>query len=110
MAGIGENIRKLREERGMSQEQLARAIGKSRSAVSQYETDVNIPRMGVIEDLAKVFLVSKSEILGDNRKSNELNYDERQLLDMYRRMDDAHRSTLLETARAFSALNGGDGR
>jgi transcriptional regulator with XRE-family HTH domain len=105
MGSIGENIKQLRIERGMSQEQLAQAIGKSRSAISQYETDVNMPRMGVIEDLASVFLVEKLAILGDGYKSKELSYEERQLIDLYRNMDDSHRSTLLETARAFSALS-----
>lgn len=109
MSSIGENIKQLRIERGMSQEQLAQAIGKSRSAISQYETDINIPRMGVVEDLASVFLVDKLEILGDSYKSKELSYDERELIDLYRNMDDSHRSTLLETARAFSALSEKDG-
>ena len=105
MASIGENIKQLRVSRGMSQEQLAEAIGKSRSAVSQYETDVNIPRMGVIEDLARIFLVSKSEILGDGRKPGELSYEERQLVSYYRSMSEDKRATLIETARAFSALS-----
>lgn len=37
MATIGENIKKLREQRGMSQSELAAKIGKSRTAIWQYE-------------------------------------------------------------------------
>lgn len=66
MNAIGENIRKLREGLDLSQPQLAERIGKTRSAVSQYESGKIVPRMGVIEDLAAVFKVSKSEIIGDS--------------------------------------------
>lgn len=66
MSTIGENIQKLRESADLSQTQLGSKIGKTRSAVSQYESGKIIPRMGVIEDLATVFRVSKSEIIGDS--------------------------------------------
>lgn len=67
MASIGKNIRTLRENAGMSQDQLGERIGKTRSAVSQYESDKIVPRMGVIEEIAHVFDVSKSELIGEAR-------------------------------------------
>ena len=65
MPKIGENIKRLREEAGMSQEQLAEKLEKTRSAISQYESGKIVPRMGVIEDLATIFDVSKSVIIGE---------------------------------------------
>lgn len=65
MSRIQDNITRLREESGMSQEQLGQKIGKTRSAISQYESGKIVPRMGVIEDLAAVFDVPKSEIIGE---------------------------------------------
>lgn len=65
MPKIGENIKRLREEAGLSQEQLAEKLEKTRSAVSQYESGKIVPRMGVIEDLATIFDVSKSVIIGE---------------------------------------------
>lgn len=65
MYKIGENIKKLRNEAGMSQDQLAEKLEKTRSAVSQYESGKIVPRMGVIEDLAAIFNVSKSVIIGE---------------------------------------------
>ena len=65
MTTIKDNIRRLREKADMSQEELAAKIGKTRSAVSQYESGKIIPRMGVIEDIADLFGVQKAEILGD---------------------------------------------
>lgn len=66
MTTIGENILKLREDSNFSQTELGKRIGKTRSAISQYESGKIVPRMGVIEDLAAVFKVSKSEIIGDS--------------------------------------------
>lgn len=62
---IGANIKKLRTDAGLSQEKLGELIGKTRSAISYYESDTIIPRMGVIEELASVFDVSKSVIIGE---------------------------------------------
>ena len=83
---IGKNIKRLRKDAGLSQEQLGKMIGKTRSAVSLYESDSIVPRMGVIEDLAQIFRVSKSEIIGERKKPNNANltYAEQYVLDVMR--------------------------
>ena len=104
MSGIGENIRKLRESAGMSQEQLAAAIGKTRSAVSQYESGKIVPRMGVVEDIAHIFRVSKSAILEETSKDNEaLSSIESELLALFRSMDTSGRERLMEQAEFLAA-------
>lgn len=60
---IGSQIKKLREEQGLSQEALGNLLGKTRSAVSQYESDTIVPRMGVIEELAHIFHVDKATLI-----------------------------------------------
>lgn len=70
MAAIHDNIKALREHADLSQEELGKRIGKTRSAISQYEAGKIVPRMGVIEDLASVFGVKKSEIIGDTSVGN----------------------------------------
>ena len=102
MTEIGENIRTLRFEAKMSQEDLAKRLGKSRSAVSQYESGEIIPRMGVIEDMASIFHVSKSRILGESMTFDLLNQGERELLSLYRRMDDADKRTFMDMARTLA--------
>ena len=83
MATIGENIKKLREKNGMSQSELAAKIGKSRTAVWQYERGDTIPRMGAIEEMARVFGVKKSAIIESRTEYGFLNLatdDERELM------------------------------
>lgn len=72
MSDISYAIVKLREKNGMSQQQLADKLGKTRSAVSQYESGKIVPKMGVIEDLARIFGVPKSEIIGESSFSRRL--------------------------------------
>ena len=101
MSSIGWNIRDLRERRGMSQEELADRIGKTRSAVSQYESGKIVPRMGAIEDLASAFGVSKDVIINGYAHDDAVNADERELLGMFRQMDEKKRAALLGVARAM---------
>ncbi|MBQ9041605.1 MAG: helix-turn-helix transcriptional regulator [Eggerthellaceae bacterium] len=105
MAKIGENIKNLREAAGMSQDQLADHIGKTRSAVSQYESGKIMPRMGVIEDLAHLFKVPKTEIIGEridcatvNLAEGSLTSSERALVSFFREMDSEGRVRLMEQA------------
>ena len=71
--GIAENIKRLRESHDMTQEELAKAVGMSRPAVTQWETGWSQPRMGTIEKLAVFFGVPKSEIIdGPHTASNAM--------------------------------------
>ena len=64
---IGEMIRLRRLALGMTQEQLAEAIGVSPSAVSMYECGSRRPRGDAVEALADLFNVPKWSILyGEN--------------------------------------------
>ena len=60
---IGENIKSLRESRGLTQAQLGDAVGVSDKAVSTWESGKREPRMGAVEKLAAFFGLDKSELL-----------------------------------------------
>ena len=62
---IGERIKNLRKNKGMSLEELADAIGTSRQTVHRYETGVisNIPHEKV-EAMARALGVSPSNLMG----------------------------------------------
>lgn len=70
---IGENIKSLREARGLTQAQLGDAVGVSDKAVSTWESGKREPRMGVVEKLAVFFNVPKSVLLfGDGDRFHRL--------------------------------------
>lgn len=62
---IGDNIKKLRESKGLSQVELGKIAGVSDKAVSTWENNIKTPRVGVIQKLSDYFGVSKSDIIED---------------------------------------------
>lgn len=69
---IGTQIKKLRREREITQEELAEYIGISASAVSQWECEKSAPDIVQLPVLAGIFGVSVDELLGvDITKNNE---------------------------------------
>lgn len=66
---IGENLKKLREDSGFSQKQIADAIHVDRSTYTNYELGKICPPLNMIYRLAKAFDVDYTEILeGDMPK------------------------------------------
>ena len=72
---IGSNIKKLRRERDITQEQLADFLHLTPSAISQWETDRVLPDIQYIPKLAHLFSVSADEILGINVQKNDEEID-----------------------------------
>lgn len=61
---LGKKIKKLREEKGIRQEDIGKLFNVSKSAVSQWENDIRTPDMGIIIKLADFFDVSTDYLLG----------------------------------------------
>lgn len=61
---IGERIKELRTEKGLSQEGLARQIGVSQKAIDYWEHGVNEPKASYILALCDFFDVSADDLLG----------------------------------------------
>ena len=55
---IGKKIKALRKTRGMTQIQLAEALGLERASISNYETGRRSPHLQQLEQIAKVLGVS----------------------------------------------------
>ena len=61
MVSIGEKIKELRLEKGVSQMQLGKLIGVSQKAIDYWERSVNEPKASYIIALVKVFGVTFDE-------------------------------------------------
>lgn len=85
-AGLGERIRKRREDLGMSKADLARAAHCSNSAVGQWEKgDTKNLKLDNLFAVADALEVSARELaLGEAEPSPELDHGERELLAKYR--------------------------
>ena len=61
---INEQIAFLRKQKGLTQEELANALGVTNQAVSKWESSGCCPDIQLLPDLAKIFDVSVDELLG----------------------------------------------
>lgn len=67
----GATIKRLREEKRITQSQLAEQIGVSGKAVSKLETAKGLPDITLIEPLAKVLGVSVMELMSGETVNNK---------------------------------------
>ena len=63
---LGENIKRLRLKKQMTQEQLAVAMGVTCAAVSKWERENTLPDLGLLPCLAHCFGVTIDELMGYN--------------------------------------------
>ena len=63
-------IKRLREEKHMTQAQLAERIGVSDKAVSKWETGKGLPDITLVEPLARALGVSVMELMSGDRRVN----------------------------------------
>ncbi|MDQ7794110.1 MAG: helix-turn-helix domain-containing protein [bacterium] len=61
---IGQRIKRLREDAGLTREELARELGLSYWAVSKYETGDRVPPSDVLKKLGAFLRVSTDYLLG----------------------------------------------
>ena len=60
---VAQNLRRLRQDRGLSQEELAGQAGLNRNYVGMIEREENAPTVDTLEVLAKVLKVEAQEFL-----------------------------------------------
>lgn len=65
---IGENIKRLRRSKGMTQEELAGVLNISNAAVSKWERGDSLPDISMLFPLADYFGVSVDTLMGHNKK------------------------------------------
>lgn len=79
---LGKRIRALREERGLTQVQVAQAIGVSSALVSMWERGERLPGLVYLEALSKLFWVEVESFFGEKkpRESSPFAEDEERFL------------------------------
>ena len=60
---VGENIKRIRTQHDMTQEELGKIAGVSAMAVSQWENGRAVPRMGAVQRIADHFGMKNGEVI-----------------------------------------------
>lgn len=68
MFDFGLRLRNLRESLNLSQEQLGRKVGRSKSVISSYENNVKFPPAEILVQMAVIFNVSLDYLVGIDKK------------------------------------------
>ncbi len=68
---LGENIKRLRREKELTQEALANFLGVTFQSVSNWERGESYPDISMLPEIAGFFKVSVDDLLGANRTKDE---------------------------------------
>lgn len=96
------NLKILREERGMSQKQLAEIIGVSQQSINKYENHNIEPDIQTLIQIAEYFHTSVDFLVGYTEIRRrieilhpyELNSDESRIIDQYRQLSMKQRNCI----------------
>ena len=66
MMNIGNNIKQLRQQKNLTQDQVAEKLGVSYQAVSKWENNANTPDIALLPEIAALFGVSIDALFSDS--------------------------------------------
>lgn len=103
------NIKKLRIDKGLSQQQLAEIIGVSQQSINKYENHNVEPNIETLSLLAEFFDTSVDFIIGRTeikRKIQEvelyaLSEDEKKIIDIFRQLEKSDSEIILSLCKRF---------
>ncbi len=63
---LGENIKKYRKEKGLTQTELAIKSDLSKNAIYNYENNKRVPNIDILNKIASALQIQINQLLGDN--------------------------------------------
>ncbi len=76
----GDFLKRLRKDKGLTQEQLGERFCVSSRTVSRWETGRNMPDVGLLIELADFYAVDIREIIDGERKSETVDKEQKEML------------------------------
>lgn len=77
---IGQFLKQLRNERKLTQTELAEKLGVTNRSISRWENGVTMPDFDLVIELAKYYAVEVMEILDGERKGNDMDKKTEELM------------------------------
>ncbi len=99
---LSDNLKKIRKEHNLSQEQLAEQLGVSRQSVSKWESGLAYPEMDKMIQLCQLFHLNIDELL--NQDINEVNSKQKASNHVNQYISDIL-DYITKTINIFSAMN-----
>ena len=96
---LKDNLKRIRKENNLSQEQLADKLNVSRQSVSKWESGLAYPEMDKVLQICKMFDLSMDELLNQNVK--EVNDEKKNKVEINKYID----SFLNFISKSYDMLN-----
>ena len=77
---MGAFLKKLRNEKNLTQEQLAEKFGVSRRSVSRWEGGYNLPDIDILIEMSEFYEVELKELLNGERKNKQIENKENEMV------------------------------
>lgn len=94
---IGQRLKEARIIRQMTQEDLAKAVGVTKGAIGNYETEVSSPKESILIKLMEVLQIDANYLYQDFIRPSMLSDEEKHLVYLYRGAEAAARQIAIET-------------
>ena len=100
----GRFLKQLRNEKGITQEQLARKFNVSNRSVSRWETGSNLPDISLLVEIADFYDVDVREIIDGERKSEMMDKEVREVAGKMAEYAGNEKSTLLREVQVVGII------
>ena len=101
---VGAFLKDLRNEKGITQEQLAEKLGVSGRTISRWETGKNMPDISLLVEIAEFFDVSIPEIIKGERKSENMKNETKEVAETMSDYAKAEKEQLIKSFRNMSII------
>lgn len=99
---LSENLKRIRKENNLSQEQLAEQLGVSRQSVSKWESGQSYPEMDKVLLICKFYNFNMDELMNENVK--EVNESKQSKINVNKYIDDFF-GFITKTVEMFSSMS-----
>lgn len=99
---IGLFLKELRTEKALTQQQLAEKLNVSARTVSRWENGNNMPDLSIIVELSDFYEIDIRELLNGERKSEFLNEDIKETLEIVAEYTTAEKKKLTKELYSYS--------
>lgn len=96
---FGNNIKELRKEKGLTQTQLAQAVGVTQGAIYFWEKEINEPTVGYILKLAEFFQVSVDDLLSHTTLSANVSTKSAKMMAIFGSLSEKKQDLLISMAQ-----------
>ena len=100
----GQFLKRLRNEKGITQEELAKKFNVSNRTVSRWETGTNLPDISLLVEIADFYDVDVREIIDGERKSEMMDQETREVADKMAAYAGNEKSNLLRFVQIASII------